>query len=191
MIEQCMHEVKLLPRLALIADNNARRRITQNLNMREYGFDRDDDLRNMIEDRRRLRARTPTPPRRTLAEDLPQMGSSGFRALVAPLRQVRWPAGFKANNIDRYDGSSNPDEFIQVYQMLIEAAGGDDRVNANFLPSVLSGSARSWPINLLEGSISSWDQMCDLFIGNFQRTYERPSTAETLKTIKQKHDESL
>jgi hypothetical protein len=30
-----------------------------------------------------------------------------------------------------------------------------------------------------------------MFIGNFQGTYERPSTANTLKTIKQKHDESL
>jgi hypothetical protein len=30
-----------------------------------------------------------------------------------------------------------------------------------------------------------------MFIGNFQGTYERPSTVETLKTIKQKHDESL
>jgi hypothetical protein len=29
-----------------------------------------------------------------------------------------------------------------------------------------------------------------MFIGNFQSTYEPPSTAETLKTIKQKHDES-
>jgi hypothetical protein len=30
-----------------------------------------------------------------------------------------------------------------------------------------------------------------LFIRNFQGTYERPSTAETLKAIKKKHDESL
>jgi hypothetical protein len=30
-----------------------------------------------------------------------------------------------------------------------------------------------------------------MFIGNIQGTYEHPSTAETLKTIKQKHDESL
>jgi hypothetical protein len=30
-----------------------------------------------------------------------------------------------------------------------------------------------------------------MFIGNFQSTYERSSTAETLKTNKQKHDESL
>jgi hypothetical protein len=30
-----------------------------------------------------------------------------------------------------------------------------------------------------------------MFIENFQGTYECPSTAKTLKTIKQKHDESL
>jgi hypothetical protein len=30
-----------------------------------------------------------------------------------------------------------------------------------------------------------------MFIRNFQDNYEHPSTAETLKTIKQKHDESL
>jgi hypothetical protein len=30
-----------------------------------------------------------------------------------------------------------------------------------------------------------------MFIENFQGTYEHPSTTEILKTIKQKHDESL
>jgi hypothetical protein len=55
----------------------------------------------------------------------------------------------------------------------------------------LSEAIRSWLINLLEGYIHSWDQLCAMFIGNFQGTYGRPSTAKTLKTIKQKHDESL
>jgi hypothetical protein len=55
----------------------------------------------------------------------------------------------------------------------------------------LSGSDRSWLINLPEGSIHSWDQLCAIFIEDFQDTYECPSIAETLKTIKQKHDESL
>jgi hypothetical protein len=30
-----------------------------------------------------------------------------------------------------------------------------------------------------------------MFIGNFQGTYDCPSTTETLETIRQKHDESL
>jgi hypothetical protein len=51
--------------------------------------------------------------------------------------------------------------------------------------------ARSWIINLPKGTIYNWDQVCAMFIGNFQGMCERPSTAETLKTVKQKHDESL
>jgi hypothetical protein len=45
--------------------------------------------------------------------------------------------------------------------------------------------------NLPEGSIYIWDQLCAMFIENFQGTYEHPSTIETLKIIKHKHDESL
>jgi hypothetical protein len=78
-----------------------------------------------------------------------------------------------------------------VYQTVIEAAGGDDRVKANFLPTALIGAARSWLINLPEGSVTLCDQLCAMFIENFQGTYKHPSTAETLKTIRQKHDESL
>jgi hypothetical protein len=85
------------------------------------------------------------------------MGRSGFRALARPLWQVWWPDKFKTHNIDQYDDSSNHEEFIQVYQTIIEAAGRDDRVKANFLPMALTGVARSWLINLLEGSITSWD----------------------------------
>jgi hypothetical protein len=45
-----------------LAGNDARRRITQNHNVQEYGRDQD-DLRNVIEDWRRFQDRTPSPPR--------------------------------------------------------------------------------------------------------------------------------
>jgi hypothetical protein len=67
---------------------------------------------HIIEDWRCLRLRTPSPPRRSLAEDVAPEGKSGFRAMVGPLRQVRWPDKFKTGNINRYDGSSDPEEFI-------------------------------------------------------------------------------
>jgi hypothetical protein len=44
-----------------LAKNDVRRCITQNRNAREYGHDRD-NLHNIVEDRRRLRVRTPSPP---------------------------------------------------------------------------------------------------------------------------------
>jgi hypothetical protein len=111
--------------------------------------------------------------------------------MTGPLRQVRWLDKFKTGNIDRYDGSNNPEEFIQVYQTVIEATGGDDQVKTNFLPTTLTTTTRSWLINLPEGYVTSWDQLCAMFIGYFQGTYEHPSTTETLKTIRQEHDESL
>jgi hypothetical protein len=111
--------------------------------------------------------------------------------MTGPLRQVRWLDKFKTGNIDRYDDSSNPEEFIQVYQTVIEATGGDDQVKTNFLPMTLTATTRSWLINLPEGYVTSWDQLCAMFIGYFQGTYEHPSITETLKTIRQEHDESL
>jgi hypothetical protein len=158
-----------------LAENDARRCITQNCNTWEYGRNRD-DLRNIIEDQRCIRDRSPSQPQQFPARGVTAKGRSGFRSLAGPLREVRWPAKFKAGHIDQYESSSNPEEFIQVYQTIIEAADGDDRVKANFLHTTLSRVARSWRA---------------MFIGNFQGTYERLSTAETLKTIKQKQDESL
>jgi hypothetical protein len=149
-----------------LSEHDARRCVTQNLTTWEYYRERD-DLHNVIEDRRRLKLRTPSPPRRSLVEDVAPVGKSGFCALTGPLRQVQWPAKFKTSNIDWYDGSSNPEEFMQVYQTVIEAVGGDDRVKTNFLPTALIGTARSWLINLPEGSITSCDQLCAMFIGNF------------------------
>jgi hypothetical protein len=70
--------------------------------------------------------------------------------LAEPLRQVQWSDKLKTGNIDRYDKSTNPEEFIQLYQTVVEAAGGDDRVKANFLPMALTGAIRSWLINLPE-----------------------------------------
>jgi hypothetical protein len=125
-----------------LSEHDARRHITQNRATREYGRDWD-DLCNVIEDWRRLRLRTPSPPRRSLMEDVAPVGKGGFHALVDPLSQVRWPDKFKIGNIDRYDGSNNNEECIQVYQTVIEAAGEDDRVKANFLPTTLTNTARS------------------------------------------------
>jgi hypothetical protein len=173
-----------------LADNDARRWITQNRHLRECSRDRE-DLRNIINDRRHLRARSPTPPRHSRARDVSPSGRAGFCALAPSLRQVVWPEKFKARNIEKYDRSNNLEEFIQVHHIVIKSVGGDNQVKVNYLPTALSGVARSWLINLPKGSIYTWDQLCTMFIGNFQGTYEQPSTAEILKTIKQKHDESL
>jgi hypothetical protein len=63
--------------------------------------------------------------------------------------------------------------------MITEAVGEDGQVKVNYLPTTLSGTTRSWLINLPEGSIYNWDQLCTMCIKDFQGTYERSSIAMT------------
>jgi hypothetical protein len=135
-----------------LANNDARRRITQNHQMRECGRDCE-DIRNIIDDQMRLRVRSPTPTRRSPARDITSSGRDDFCVLASPLRQVVWPEKFKVRHIDKYDGSINLEEFIQVYHTIIDIIGGDDRVKVNYLSTILSDVDRSWLINLPEWSI--------------------------------------
>nr|ABA96673.1 retrotransposon protein, putative, unclassified [Oryza sativa Japonica Group] len=99
---------------------------------------------------------------------VPPVGGVGCRAFVASLRNVRWPPRFRPTIAEKYDGSVNPAEFLQVYTTGIEAAGGDDRVMANFFPMALKGQARGWLMNLPPASVHSWEDLCQQFTINFQ-----------------------
>jgi hypothetical protein len=90
----------------------------------------------------------------------------GFHDLTPSLRQVICPEKFKAGHIDKYDRSSNPEEFIHVYHTVIEAAGGDNRVKVIYLHTTLSSAARSWLINSPR-DLSTPGTSYVIFIGNF------------------------
>jgi electron transfer flavoprotein alpha subunit len=56
---------------------------------------------------------------------------------------------------EKCDGSVNPTEFLQIYSTRILTAGGDEAIMANYFPVALNGTARSWLLNLPEGSVTS------------------------------------
>ena len=62
---------------------------------------------------------------------------------------------------------------------------------ANWFPMALKDGARSWLLNLQHSSISSWDEMRDRFIANFQGTRDRSPAAGDLRHIKQQLGETL
>jgi hypothetical protein len=49
----------------------------------------------------------------------------GCAALVDHLRAASWPSKFCSHLPEKYDGTSNPSEFLQVYVTTITAAGGN------------------------------------------------------------------
>ena len=117
--------------------------------------------------------------------------ATGCAAFTRNLRRVVWPQKFRPDLPKGYDGTNNPIEFLQLYTTSIQAAGGDDKVMANWFSHALKDSALSWLLNLPEDSIDSWEELCQQFVANFKGTYERALIYNDLRAVRQKPGETL
>ena len=79
----------------------------------------------------------------------------GCAALADHLRAASGPSKFRPHLPEKYDGTSNSLEFLQVYVTTITAAGGNTAVMATYFHITLSGPIRTWLMNLAPGSIYS------------------------------------
>ena len=82
----------------------------------------------------------------------------GCPAFTRELRQVCWPSArpFKPELPDKYDSTLSPAEFLGIYTIAVQAAGGrDEKVLVNYFPLPLKPNVRSWLMSLPKGSISS------------------------------------
>ena len=61
----------------------------------------------------------------------PPVATTGCRAFTTELRSVVWPGKFKSDLPPCYDGTADPAEFLQLYELGIEAANEDEKVMAN------------------------------------------------------------
>jgi hypothetical protein len=102
-----------------------------------------------------------------------------------------WPDKFKPDISARYDGTSNPVEFLQLYVVAVQAARGDERAMANWFPMALKDTLRTWLMNLLHESVTSWKDLCRQFVANFMPTYECPATKNDLKAVRSYKGEML
>jgi hypothetical protein len=115
----------------------------------------------------------------------------GCAALADHLCAVTWPSKFRPHLQEKYDGTSNPSEFLQVYVTAITAAGGNTAVMATYFHVALSGSARTWLMNLTPGSIYSWEELCARFTANFASAYQQHGVEAHLHAVRQEPGETL
>jgi hypothetical protein len=120
-----------------------------------------------------------------------QRSLEGVKAFSQDLKRVRWPLNFKPLEIEKYDGSTNPVEWLKVYQLAIEATGGDSYIMSNYLSVCLSSSNRTWLLGLPVGSLHSWSHLCRMFTSNFHATCAHPGVDWDLASVVQKKGESL
>jgi hypothetical protein len=79
----------------------------------------------------------------------------GCVALANHLHAVTWPPKFRPHLPEKYDDTTNPSEFLQVYVTAITTAGGNTAVMASYFHVALTGPARTWLMNLTPGLVYS------------------------------------
>ena len=79
--------------------------------------------------------------------------SAGCCAFTPELRHLVWPGKFKSDLPPRYDGTPDPAEFLQLYELSIEAANDDENIMANWFPMALKDDCR-WKMTPM-GSLES------------------------------------
>jgi hypothetical protein len=144
--------------------------------------------RNLDQDFAAVAPQTPVGAR--FQADVPLAGV-GCAALANHLRTATWPSKYRPHLPEKYDGTSNPLEFLQVYVTAITAAGGDTAVMATYFHVALSGPARTWLMNLTPGSIYSWEKLCAWFAANFASAYQRHGVEAHLYAVRQEPRETL
>jgi hypothetical protein len=91
----------------------------------------------------------------------------------------------------KYDGSVNPVEFLQIYTTFILTAGGNETIMTNYFLVAMTGTVRLWLMNLPQGSLTSWEELCRQFTTNFKSTYTHPGNEVDLHPMQQCPGESL
>jgi hypothetical protein len=151
------------------------------LNRRRAGEDARVSLERARERRHNINGRdldqdfavvAPQTPMGTRSQMGVPLAGVGCAALTDHLRAASWPPKFRSHLPEKYDRTTNPSEFLQVYVTAITAAGGNTAVMATYFHVALSGPARTWLMNLTPGSVYSWEELCARFVANFASAYQ-------------------
>jgi hypothetical protein len=133
----------------------------------------------------------PQTPRGARTHTCVPLVGVGCAALADHLRAATWPPKFRPHLPEKYDGTSNPSEFLQVYVTAITTAGGDTAVMATYFHVALTGPARTWLMNLTPGSVYSWEELCARFTANFASAYQQHGVEARLHAVRQEPGETL
>jgi hypothetical protein len=146
------------------------------------------DGRNLNQDFAAVAPQTPTGTRSQTGVPLAGVGCA---ALADHLHAASWPPKFRPHLPKKYDRTSNPSEFLQVYVTAITAAGGNTAVMATYFHVALSRPARTWLMNLTPGSVYSWEELCVRFVANFASAYQQHGVEAHLHVVRQEPGETL
>jgi hypothetical protein len=111
--------------------------------------------------------------------------------LAPQLQASPWLANFRAGTYPKYNGSTDPAQYIMSYQVAIASSGGDDATMTKSFIIALEGPTLTWYIRLPPLSIDSWKGLRDKFLLNFQGYRPDTDALAELSLYKQQEKETL
>ena len=81
--------------------------------------------------------------------------SNRFPCFSSRLLNIRLPYKFKPSNHTKYDGKTEPNQWLRIYSQSIELAGGDDDIKVLYFPMALEVVPLVWFDRLQARSIDT------------------------------------
>ncbi|XP_068466297.1 uncharacterized protein [Phaseolus vulgaris] len=105
--------------------------------------------------------------------------------------EVSLPNNWKNLTLEKYDGSTDPDEHVTVYITQINLYTSEDAILCRVFLKMFKGAKLSWFAKLPPYSIDCFDTLVMKFEAHFATSKPHHLTSITLVNIRQKKEESL
>jgi len=96
-----------------------------------------------------------------------QTGGNIRHPFIDKIMNVELPSNWKGLSIDRYDGTADPDEHVDIYVTQISLYTDDDAVFSWVFPTSPKGTTLSWFTHLPYYSIDNFETLVSKFNAQF------------------------
>jgi len=107
------------------------------------------------------------------------------------LQNAPWPPNYKPITLPKFNGKTDPRQFLMSFEAAIASAGGNDSVLAKSFVIAAEGDALAWYSMLKPSTIYSWENLRDKILANFKGFASESLTASDLFQCKQEQGEPL
>nr|KYP55415.1 hypothetical protein KK1_001627 [Cajanus cajan] len=101
------------------------------------------------------------------------------------------PFGRKPFHLDRYDGTTDSDEHINLYTTQVNLYTNEDAILCRVFPTSLKGVALNWYTQLPAESIDSFDTLVRQFTVQYATSRPHHITSAALASLRQSDDEPV
>ena len=107
------------------------------------------------------------------------------------VRAYTMPDKFKMPQVEKYDGSGDPQSHLEAFRQHIVLHGTLDTIACRAFPLTLTGVVKDWFTRLPLKSVGTFKELGRLFLSQFLATRKRKKSVTCLWTLRQGKEETL